>query len=244
MKNSPCCNMANKKRGKIIKCSKKVSKSSLRRTLESTMTSNPFLNFFLSKCRVKGNAKLHKFAKRAGEQWKNMSYHDKTPYYLLADKANRRNARRKLKKRRYSESDIGEASFSMITIIKKPDSIIKNNIEPNETKTEDANIVEVPPEIETIKKEERPENAGNTPASLSKISSAQNQEVGQKEEKVSAKRSRSNKRHAKKKASGSPLNLSSASTSFHSMESDDSLERGAKKKCRTHSWTDTFDYMS
>lgn len=63
------------------------NKSKNRRELNTPLTTNPFLNFFLNKCGVKMNSKLHKFAKAISTEWSNMNYHEKSPYYQLADKA-------------------------------------------------------------------------------------------------------------------------------------------------------------
>ncbi|KAL3273197.1 hypothetical protein HHI36_014652 [Cryptolaemus montrouzieri] len=82
------------KPSKIVKLYRKHSKTSQRRNIRSPITTNPFLNFFLSKCKTGGNSKLHRFAKQIGKEWFGMNFQEKTPYYQLADKANKARKKR------------------------------------------------------------------------------------------------------------------------------------------------------
>lgn len=217
-----------KKRTTESKRRRKSSASSLKKTLEAAITSNPFLNFFLSKCRVKGNAKLHKFAKKAGDQWKDMSYQEKTPYYLLADKARAPNVRKKNKKRRFSESDIGEGSFSMITVIKKPETTKKNSEEEIDNQTDKTHQ-----ETKKTVPNQEQNQEGKPPDKPPTQTSVKTEETAMK------------KHHKPCKRKQSHSSRSTGSTSFHSMDSDDSVERISKRRQKkTKSWTDSFDYMS
>ncbi|KAL3273198.1 hypothetical protein HHI36_014653 [Cryptolaemus montrouzieri] len=78
--------------------SKKKSNTVKKRVVR--ITSNPFLNFFLSVCKIKANRVVEKIARSAAVEWRRMNYLDKTPYYLLADEAKKRK-KKSLKKKEY-----------------------------------------------------------------------------------------------------------------------------------------------
>ncbi|KAK9887788.1 hypothetical protein WA026_000101 [Henosepilachna vigintioctopunctata] len=93
---------------KHVSASKRQTKTQPKKK-RGPVTPNPFLNFFLDKCNAKQNSKLHKFAQKISEEWIEMNYTEKTPYYQLADKVRKKKLERmceiaKKKKNRYDTS--------------------------------------------------------------------------------------------------------------------------------------------
>ncbi|KAK9883140.1 hypothetical protein WA026_001336 [Henosepilachna vigintioctopunctata] len=55
----------------------------------SSITSHPFVNFFLELCKSRDGLNLDDLAKKAGRLWKEMDISEKMPYYRLARKVKR-----------------------------------------------------------------------------------------------------------------------------------------------------------
>ncbi|KAK9887787.1 hypothetical protein WA026_000100 [Henosepilachna vigintioctopunctata] len=78
------------------------------------ITSNPFLNFFLSICKLNGNRAVEKIARNSAVEWRKMNYLDKTPYYLLADEAKKRKKRDSKKKQHLCNYSDWDSSISVL----------------------------------------------------------------------------------------------------------------------------------
>ncbi|KAK9887801.1 hypothetical protein WA026_000116 [Henosepilachna vigintioctopunctata] len=173
-----------------------------------------------------------------------MSYKEKSPYYLMADKAKSKTSRRKPKKRRFSESDIGEASASTIKILKKPVSTV-SSAETSRVKTEDndnKNDAAKNAEHDDQAKEREDYKASNKENNDNTNDAVKTE--GTDAEEHTEKRQ---KRSRWKRGPDSSADVSSGSTSFHSMNSEESEQKCTKprkKKTRSFSWTDSFDYMN
>lgn len=83
------------------------------------ITSNPFLNFFLSVCKLKGNQTVEKIARNAAVEWRKMNYLDKTPYYLLADEAKKRKKRSFKKKGNVEEYRYSDWDSPLVIVPRK-----------------------------------------------------------------------------------------------------------------------------